>query len=448
MPEIGKVRVRILQNWIRKMRPKKQTDVGQQDLFRSRLDQIINLDHPLAKLAGFVDWDRLDEQFAPYYANEGRAAVPIRLMVGLHLLKHVYALSDESVCARWEENPYFQYFCGETFFQHRFPIERSGMTHFRGRIDPSALDAVLQESLAIACKLGALKLKDLRSVAVDTTVQEKNVAYPTDHGLLRKAINKLGAAAQKAGVKLRQSYTRVVQKAAIKVGRYLHAKQRRRANRELKFIRVRLGRLIRDVERKIETAAEDCVLKLKETLSRAKHICKQRCKDRDYIYSWHAPEVECIGKGKARRPWEFGNKVSIATNLRTSGKKGKHFVVHVEGLHGKPYDGHTLKRAVDHIQKIVGKIPERLVADKGYKGHKLKEPHTQVFLSGQKRGVTAAIKRDIKRRSVIEPIIGHTKNEGLMGRNYLKGRKGDQLNAVLAGIGFNFRQLIAVLATA
>lgn len=427
------------------MKPKKQRDVGQQDLFRSRLDQIINLNHPLAKLACLVDWDRLEAQFGSYYANEGRAAVPIRLMIGLHLLKHIYALSDESVCARWEENPYFQYFCGEIFFQHRPPIERSGMTHFRGRIDPSALDAVLQESLEIACELGALKLKDLRSVAVDTTVQEKNVTYPTDHGLLRKAITKLGEAAQKAGIKLRQSYVRVTKIASMKVGRYLHANQRRRANRELKFMRVRLGRLVRDVERKIEKAGEDFVFTFKETLRKARKIWKQKRKDPDYLYSWHAPEVECIGKGKARHPYEFGNKVSIATNLRTSGKKGKHFVVHVQGLHGKPYDGHTLKRAVDHIQKIVGKTPERLVVDKGYKGHKL---GTRVFLSGQKRGVTDAIKRDIKRRSVIEPIIGHTKHDGLMGRNYLKGRKGDQLNAVLAGIGFNFRQLIAVLATA
>ncbi|MBN9565452.1 MAG: transposase [Alphaproteobacteria bacterium] len=179
------------------MRPKQRSDEGQQDFYRSRLDQIINMSHPLTTLAKLVDWDRLHDTFSPYYAEVGRKALPIRLMVGLHLLKHIYALSDEEVCARWEENPYLQYFCGEIFFQHRFPLERSSLTHFRNRIDPSALDAVLQESLAIACGLGALKLKDLRCVAVDTTVQEKNVAYPTDHGLLRKAIMKLGTAAQK-----------------------------------------------------------------------------------------------------------------------------------------------------------------------------------------------------------------------------------------------------------
>jgi IS5 family transposase len=402
------------------------------------------MNHPLSRLTGLVDWNRLDDHFAPYYSSKGRTGLPIRLMIGLNMLKHIYALSDEEVCARWEENPYFQYFCGEVFFQHRFPIERSSLTHFRNRIDPSALEAVLQESLAIACGLGALRLKDLKSVAVDTTVQEKNVTYPTDHGLLRKAITKLAGAAQRAGVKLRQSYVRVTQRAAMKVGRYLHANQRRRANRELKFMRVRLGRLIRDVERKIEKASDELVFTFKDTLCKAKKIWKQKRKDPDYMYSWHEPEVECIGKGKARHPYEFGNKVSIATNLRTSTKKGKYFVVHTQALHGRPYDGHTLKGAIEHIKKIVGRSPERVLVDKGYKGHKVND--TQVFLSGQKRGVTAAIRRDIRRRSVIEPIIGHTKHDGLMGRNYLKGRRGDLLNAILASIGFNFRQLIAVMA--
>ncbi|HCC25485.1 MAG: hypothetical protein A2X70_03735 [Alphaproteobacteria bacterium GWC2_42_16] len=320
------------------------------------------------------------------------------------------------------------------------------MSHFRGRIKASTLDAILQESLAIACELGALKLKDVKSVAIDTTVQEKNITHPTEHGLMRKAITKLSETVRRAGIKLRQSYVRVVQKAAIKVGRYIHAKQMRRAKRELKFIRVRLGRLIRDVERKVENVSQELPLFFYDTLRKAKQIYKQKRGDPDYLYSWHAPEVECISKGKARAPYEFGVKVSLATNLRTSGKKGKHFILHAKAMPGRPYDGHTLKRAAENIEKIIGKLPERLVADKGYKGHKWEDPHTQVFLSGQKRGVTPAIKRDIKRRSVIEPIIGHAKNDGLLRRNYLKGRKGDEINAILAGIGFNFRQIAAVLA--
>lgn len=286
----------------------------------------------------------------------------------------------------------------------------------------------------------------MKSVAVDTTVQEKNVAHPTEHGLMRKAIVKLSEVARKAGIKIRQSFVRVVQKAAIKVGRYIHAKQMRRAKRELKFIRVRLGRLIRDVQRKAEEAIQVLPTHFYDTLSKARHIWKQKRGDPDYLYSWHAPEVECISKGNSRAPYEFGVKVSMATNLQASGEKGKHFVLHAQAMHGRPYDGHTLKRAGENLEKIICKMPERVVADKGYKGHKWDEPRTKVYLSGQKRGVSPAIKRDIKRRSVIEHIIGHAKNEGLLRRNYLKGRKGDEINVILAGIGFNFRQIVATLA--
>ncbi len=163
-----------------------------------------------------------------------------------------------------------------------------------------------------------MKLKDLRAVAVDTTVQEKNIAHPTEHGLLRKAVIKLGEVAQRAGIKLRQSYIRVVQKASIKVGRYIHAKQMRRARKELKFMRVRLGRLIRDVERKVKNVTQELPRDFYDILRKAKQIHKQKRGDPDYLYSWHAPEVECISKGKARAPYEFGVKVSIATNLRAS----------------------------------------------------------------------------------------------------------------------------------
>lgn len=430
------------------MRPKVSKDQGQLDLFRSRLDQIIDLSHPLSRLASLVDWERLDQRFSVYYAYLGRRGLPIRLMVGLHLLKHMYALSDEEICARWQENPYFQYFCGEAFFQHRFPLERSSLTHFRNRIEEEALEEVLQESLAIACKLGSLRLKDLQRIAVDTTVQEKNIAHPTTHGLLLKAIHKLGHCAKAAGLKIRQSYTRVVQKASIKVGRYIHAKQMRRASKSLKFMRVRLGRLIRDVRRKLPQAFNAAQDKLEDVLHKATQIFNQKRGDPHYLYSWHASEVECISKGKARASYEFGCKVSLATNLRTAPSLGKHFIVHAKALHGRPYDGHTLKGAIENIQKMIGRLPEIFVADEGYKGHKVKLEGTNIFLSRQKRGVTSAIKKDIRRRSVIEPIIGHAKNDGLLGTNYLKGRKGDKINAILAGIGFNFRQLIATLATA
>jgi len=425
------------------MRPKKQGDGGQKDLFRIRLDEMINMQHALVKLAGLIDWDRLHNTFAPYYKEHGRPGVPIQMILGLHFLKHIYGLSDEEVCARWVDNPYFQYFCGESFFQFNFPMERSSLSHFRNRIDPQELEKVLQESLHAAFKGGSLRLKDLKKVVVDTTVQEKAIAHPTAHGLFLKAIEKVGTVAKQVGIKLRQSYVRVAKNAAIKVGRYIHAKQMKRARKSLKYMKVRLGRLIRDVRRKSETLCETAQKKLQNVIKKAKKIHQQQRGDKGYLYAWHAPEVECISKGKARTPYEFGCKVSFATQLKASGG-GKHYVLGAKAFHGAPYDGHTLKDALDQIETIVGKCPGRSYVDKGYRGHKLKGKG-QIIISGQKRGVTPNIKREMKRRSVIEPIIGHAKNDGLLGRNYLKGQRGDQMNAILSAVGFNFRQLLAYL---
>lgn len=423
------------------MRPHTRRDSGQQDLFRSRLDQIINMQHPLSQLTRLLDWEGLEQTFSVYYAGLGRPGLAIRLILGLHLLKYIYALSDEEVCARWEENPYFQYFCGEEFFQHRFPIERSSMSHFRNRIPADILEKVLQESLAAAHGAGALSLKDLRQVVVDTTVQEKAIGHPTDHGLMLKATNKLGQLARTYGLKIRQSYQRVMKRAAIQVGRYTHAKQFRRARKQLKFMRTRLGRLIRDVERKAKAVLSEIPRQAAQTLRKAKRIYEQKRGDKRYLYSWHAPEVECISKGKARKPYEFGCKVSLATQLKPS--RGRHFILQAQAVHKNPYDGHALAGALEQLERIIGRSPEEGYTDARYKGHKVK--NVRVILSGQKRGITDKIKKNMRRRAVIEPIIGHAKNDGLLGRNWLKGRKGDQLNALFAAIGFNLRQLLGFL---
>jgi len=319
-----------------KPRPKPQ-DSGTQELFRAKLRNIINLGHELVRLGELIDWERLEMHFAAYYREAGRPGLPIRLVVGLHLLKHIEGLSDEAVCERWERDPYMQYFCGEEYFQHAFPLERSGMTHFRKRVGEQALETLLQETLAAAHGGGALSVRATEAVAVDTTVQEKAIAHPTEHGLLRTAIEQLGRQARKTGLRLRQSYVRVARKAAMKTGRYLHAQQKRRAQRQVKFLRVRLRRLIRDVRRKraaLPALAESSVERLEHTLGRAWHIAQQRRGDRDYLYSWHAPETECISKGKARAPYEFGCKVSIATNLHPA--KGGHFILQARALHGNP----------------------------------------------------------------------------------------------------------------
>jgi IS5 family transposase len=233
------------------MRPSKTQSGDAGDLFRARLDQIINLRHALVQLAGEVDWDWIDGELSDLFSESGRPAVPTRFMVGLLLLKHIYALSDEGVCERWVHDPYFQFFTGEAFFQHELPHERSGLSHWRKRIG-TKLERLLAESLRIAHEVGALKKDDLARVTVDTTVQPKNVTHPTDAKLMLTAIRHLGQQAKAHGVALRQSYARLAKRAALMAGRYAHAKQFKRAGRELKFLRTRLGRLIRDIGRKIE----------------------------------------------------------------------------------------------------------------------------------------------------------------------------------------------------
>jgi IS5 family transposase len=248
--------------------------------------------------------------------------------------------------------------------------------------------------------------------------------------------------AKKHGVALRQSYLRLAKRAAMMAGRYAHAKQFNRHKRELRFLRTRLGRLIRDIRRKIGGKA-DLEAAFAAPLSRAGQIRSQRQRQRGWkLYSFHAPEVECIGKGKAAAPYEFGVKVSIVTtNARAPGGQ---FVLHATSLPGNPYDGHTLKTVVEDTQQLTGREIERAYVDKGYRGHDAPNPRS-VFISGQKRGVFGAIKRQLRRRSAIEPVIGHMKSEGHLGRCYLKGRNGDAANAVLSAVGHNLRRVLAWL---
>src|SRR6266404_8913094 len=341
------------------MRPRERREGGEQDLFRSRLDQIIDMNHALVKLARTIDWRFLEEKLGAVYTDKpGQPPLPTRLMAGLAILKHTYDLSDEALCDRWVENPYFQYFCGEVVFRHELPFDRSSLTRWRQRLGEEQLAALLQESLSVAHRSGAIATEDLERVAVDTTVQEKAVAHPTDARLTHRAIEKLVELAKSEGVELRQSYLRVAKRAAMMVGRYTHAHQFKRARCELKFLRTRLGRTIRDVRRKItgSTALED---RFGPPLDLALRVRHQEQRQRGpKVYWLHAPEVECIGKGKARAPYEFGCKVSIATPV--TAPKGGQFLLHAKALHGNPYDGHTLGPVIADLEKLTGVTVRRI----------------------------------------------------------------------------------------
>ena len=424
------------------MKPREALDEGQRDMFRARLDQIIDMGHPKAVLARQIDWRHLAARCGECYSLEpGHPALPTRLMAGLQILKFTEDLSDEVLCARWIENPYYQYFCGEEFFQHELPFDRSSMTRWRHRMGEEKLEALLQESLYVAVRLGAAKPADFTQVIVDTTVQEKNAAFPTDAKLMHRARERLVRLADKFDVPLRQSYARVGKLALIKQQRYAHAKHFKRAKAKLRTLKTYLGRTIRDITRKI---AGDSFLQnqFAAELYKANRVLTQKPRDGGkHIYSLHAPEVECIGKGKSHKPYEFGVKASIATTLNRS--KGGQFAIHAKTLPGRPYDGHTLETVIPDIEALTGAGIKRVLADAGYKGHNAPLTHKfRVFTTGQKRGVTEQIKRQMKRRAAVEPVIGHIKNEHRMNRCWLAHSHGDATNAILAAAGYNFSLIL------
>ena len=428
------------------MKPRARRETGQNDLFKARLDQIIGMGHELVLLALAIDWAFLEASFGAVYSDApGQPPLPVRLMAGLAILKHTFNLSDEELAARWLENPYFQYFCGEEFFQHTAPFDRSSMTRWRQRMGEERLNALVQESLAAAVKTKAMRIADLRQAVVDTTVQEKAVAFPTDAKLCHRARERLVRLAKRHGVRLRQSYARVGKFALIKHQRYAHARQFKRARRSLRTLKTYLGRVIRDIERAI-VRRPHLNGHFRRELYLAGRVLTQKRGDRGRkVYSLHAPEVECIGKGKAHKPYEFGVKVSVATTVKRS--PGGQFVLHAKTLPGNPYDGHTLAAIIPAIEQMTGATLSRILADAGYRGHNAPPSHRmRVYTSGQKRGMTPAIKKVMKRRAAVEPVIGHMKQDHRMGRNFLAHAKGDANNPVLAAAGYNFRRLLEWLA--
>ena len=400
------------------------------------MDLALDPNHELVRLASKIPWDDLAQEFGRLYVPDlGRPGIPIRLMAGLHLLKHTYGLSDEDVVKGWVENPYWQHFCGEVMFQHHFPIHPSQMTRWRRRIGEKGVEKLLEATITAGKATGTITERSFEKVIVDTTVQPKAVQHPTDARLYRKVHAAMLRIAGLEGIKLRQSYRNLMDWGFRKHGGHAKAKQFKRAKRVLKSLKTMAGRVMRDVERKIDDAGFQ---KHRGTLILSHLILTQKRTTKGKVYSLHAPEVECIAKGKAHKPYEFGVKASLAVTH----KEG--FVVGAMSCPENPYDGHTLERQLEQVEQLTGRMPPTTFVDKGYKGHGVDPGRSAVLISGTRR-LSKMLKRDLRRRAAIEPELGHMKSDGLLGRNFLKGVVGVAQNVILSGAGYNMRKILAHL---
>ncbi|WP_347987885.1 IS5 family transposase [Methylomonas sp. AM2-LC] len=418
------------------MKPKSQETSGQIDLFNTPLADLLNPRHELYQLAQLIDWKTIDDSFGQYFvATQGAPALSTRLVAGLHYLKHAFALSDEAVVARWLENPYWQFFCGETFFRHDTPCHPTSLTKWRQRIGEAGCEQLLALTIQAGIDSKTVMKQDFEAVTVDSTVQEKAITYPTDGKLYERCRQHLVRLAEQHEISLRQNYNRKAPYLLLMANRYSHAKQMKRKRKMLKQLKTLVGRVYRDIDRQLLDQSDAVKLVFKDTLEKTQRILTQQTQDKNKLYSFHAPEVECIAKGKVHKKYEFGVKVGITVTNKSN------FVLGARSFPGNPYDGHTLESCLEQAEILSGIRAKEVFVDLGYRGVEL--AGITIYKARQKRGVdTRRLKRALKRRNAIEPIIGHLKNDGLLGRNYLKGEMGDALHAVLCGAGHNIRLIL------
>lgn len=442
------------------------------DFFRSRLDQMIDLRHPLAVLASRMPWQEIEASIAHAFAKKvragkkiehedlfgavagvaaggispaGRPRVPLRLMISLLYLKHAFNESDEGVVERWSETPTWQYFSGLDYFEHRWPCDPSLLVRFRRTLGEEGVEALLAQTINVAVHLQLIARKDLSTVIVDSTVQPKAIAYPTDIRLLETARSKLVEAAKSQGIELKQTYAKEGRELSAKAGRYAHARQFRRMRKAIKRQRTIVGRLHRELERKAAPTAKDALqqtfAKTRRVLDQTRHKKTQGSSGK--MYSWHAPEVRCFSKGKARTPFEFGAKVGLAISVRGN------LIVGARAFSGAPFDGHTLHEQIEQaaiLMQDTADKPSKAVVDLGYRGVDSDNPGLTITHRGKARSLSAEDHKLLKRRNAIEPIFGHLKADHRMDRCHLKGEMGDRLHAVLCAAGYNLRWLLRMIA--
>lgn len=400
---------------------------------RTRLVDLLDHSNGLFRLADSIHWQYLEDSIGKtFQEGPGRPPTSTRLIIGLHLLKYLENKSDEEVVRGFVQNPYWQYFCGCEFFEHEIPIHPTTMVKWRKKIGVDKFEKLLEETLNIAKRERFIDSFELMRVIVDTTVQEKAITFPTDAKLFHKARKNLVKYAFKRNIVLRQTYARLGKRSFIMQARYAHARQMKRSRNQCKKLKIYLGRVVRDIERKCDNPDQ----KLKNLLNQSNRLLQQKKNDSNKLYSLHAPEVECIAKGKIHKKYEFGCKVSIVTTAR------KNWVVGIDACHGNPYDGHTLCKSIEQAKRVTGQSPNQAFLDLGYKGEKNHPSDVEVFVGKPKRKITPTLIKYFKRRSSIEPIIGHAKADHRLGRNFLSGVVGDRINAFLSGCAFNLKKIL------
>ena len=357
-------------------------------------------------------------------------------MVGLLILKHVRNVSDESVVEQWSENAYYQYFCGYASFVPDVPCDPSELVHFRHRIGENGIELIFKESIRINREHNDDDKKGGDTAFIDSTVQEKNITFPTDAKLHKKIIKKCQEIARLENLPVRQTYTRTLKKLSIDQRFRNHPKNKRKAIKADKKVRTIAGRLVRELERNLSENSP-----YRELLDLFKRILEQRKNSKNKIYSIHEPEVECISKGKEHKKYEFGNKVSIIRTL--------------EGLiigalsFRKEYDGHTVEKSLEQTERMTGVRPIKLAGDRGYRGRKWYDTTELVIPSSPSPKDTRYQKEKkrvlFRKRAAIEPIIGHLKFDHRLNRNFYKGLFGDAINVMLAAAAFNFKRAMAFL---
>lgn len=449
-------------------------DAATEDFFRARLDPMIDLRHPLVVLASRMPWQRIEASVAHLFSRKARAAqampdldlfgeaaqplarksnagrprVPLRIMMALLYLKHAVNLSDEAVVERGCETPRWQYVSGLAYDEERLPCDAATRVTFRRLLGEEGVEALLAQTVNLAVSLKLLPAAALAAVVVDATVQETAVAHPTDSKLLETARAKLVAAAQDAGIELKQTFAKEGRQLRFKAGRYAHAKPFKRLRRVIKRQSTVVGRLAREIERQAFAAEGAMGLALDGALGKARRLAEQALSRKNTrgapkLYAWHAPEVECMAKGKSRTPYEFGVKVGIAATLRHN------LIVGARAFPGNPYDGHTLKEPLEQaaiVMQETGMKPVTAYVDLGYRGVDADNPTVAIKHRGKYKTLPARERTLLKRRQAIEPIIGHLKGDHRMDRCHVKGELGDSLHAVLCAAGYNLRWLLRMIA--